>query len=59
MIADDIRELLERDARAATGGAYMAVEDCFEVVGHSSPFMINPSTPWMADMNAPRVFFRR
>src|SRR5271166_2179452 len=32
MIADDIRELLELDARAATGGADMAVEHCFEVV---------------------------
>src|SRR5208282_1442441 len=31
MIADDIRELLELDARAATGGADMAVEHCFEV----------------------------
>jgi hypothetical protein len=32
MIADDIRELLEFDARAATGGADMEVEQCFEVV---------------------------
>src|SRR5271165_3492494 len=32
IIADDIRELLELDARAATGGADMAVEHCFEVV---------------------------
>src|SRR5208337_1702537 len=32
IIADDIGELLERDARAATGGADMAVEHCFEVV---------------------------
>ena len=31
-IADDIRELPELDARAATGGADMAVEHCFEVV---------------------------
>ena len=32
IIADDIRELPELDARAATGGADMAVEHCFEVV---------------------------
>jgi hypothetical protein len=32
MIADDIRELLGLDAHAATGGADMAVEHCFEVV---------------------------
>ena len=37
MIADDIRELLELDARAATGGADMAVEHCFEVVPPSGP----------------------